>query len=170
MAPLSHTYLDYYPGDGPDGGVRHRRPADHREAYGFDPLDGVPPEVQARILGTQCQLWTEYIPTTRRLDYMMFPRACAHARWPGRTRRAAPGPSSSRGWPPTWNGWRAMGVEYRPEDGPAALAARAAPARARRELEPHRLTPTAWRKSPDVGEGALIMDGLPAEAGRLDVR
>lgn len=42
------------------------------------PLDW-PPEVTARLLGTQFQLWTEYIPDSRALDYMTFPRACAFA-------------------------------------------------------------------------------------------
>ena len=118
MAPLSHTYLDYYPGDGPEETYSIGGLVTTEKAYGFDPLEGVPPEAANRILGTQCQLWTEYIPATRRLDYMMFPRACAHSEvaWSEPAGRS-------------WTEFRprlaahlerlgAMGVEYRPEEGP----------------------------------------------------
>jgi hexosaminidase len=34
---------------------------------------------QAHILGVQGQVWTEYIPTPEKAEYMAFPRACAMA-------------------------------------------------------------------------------------------
>jgi hexosaminidase len=43
----------------------------------------VPPDLspdEARhILGAQGQVWTEYIPDPKRVEYMAFPRACALA-------------------------------------------------------------------------------------------
>jgi len=44
------------------------------------PLPGDWPDQAARhLIGTQFQVWTEYIPDGRALDYMTFPRACAFA-------------------------------------------------------------------------------------------
>ena len=136
MAPQSHTYLDRYPGTGPEEAYSIGGLLTTEQAYGFEPLDGVPTEVQSRILGTQCQLWTEYIPTTRRLDYMMFPRACAHAEvaWSDPARRS-------------WTEFQprlaahlqrlsAMGVEYRPEEGPRPWQ-QGGTGPYRREAEPH---------------------------------
>jgi len=47
--------------------------------YDFDPLAGTTSESGAHVLGTQCQLWTEYVPSMRRAEYLLFPRACAHS-------------------------------------------------------------------------------------------
>jgi hexosaminidase len=50
------------------------------KAYQFDP---VPPELsreeQVRVLGGQCQLWSEYIATPAHFEYMAFPRLSALA-------------------------------------------------------------------------------------------
>jgi hexosaminidase len=35
------------------------------------------PALTHHIRGAQVQLWTEYIDSTERLDYMAFPRLCA---------------------------------------------------------------------------------------------
>jgi len=46
--------------------------------YSYEPIAEKMNEDQAKlVLGTQGQLWTEYIPTYRHLQYMAFPRACA---------------------------------------------------------------------------------------------
>ncbi len=80
MAPYSHTYFDYYQADPEDeplaiGGLL---PLD--TVYAYDPvpaeLDG---QQQSHILGVQGQVWTEYIPTPEKVEYMAFPRACALA-------------------------------------------------------------------------------------------
>ncbi|HEX6527333.1 MAG TPA: beta-N-acetylhexosaminidase [Streptosporangiaceae bacterium] len=75
------------------------------------------PDIQARLIGTQFQVWTEYISDPRMLDYMTFPRACAFAdvAWAGK--------------PVLWatlcdrldahlGRLAAAGVEYRPLSGP----------------------------------------------------
>lgn len=79
MAPVTATYFDYYPSADPDerraiGGL-----TTVEQAYAFEPLDGLDETSATRVLGTQCQLWTEYVPDLRRAEYLLWPRACAHA-------------------------------------------------------------------------------------------
>ena len=118
LAPLSHTYFDHYPSDDDAEAYAIGGLTTTEQAYSLDPLAGIDPAHLDRVLGTQCQLWTEYMPSTRRVDYMMFPRACAHSEvaWSDPTGR-------------TWDEFRprleghlrrlaAMGVDYRPETGP----------------------------------------------------
>jgi hexosaminidase len=50
------------------------------KVYGYEPIPAALNEEQARrVLGAQGQIWTEYIPTSRQVEYMAFPRACALA-------------------------------------------------------------------------------------------
>ena len=45
-----------------------------------DPKSGSNCEGRAKfVLGTQGQLWSEYIPTAEHIEYMAFPRMCALA-------------------------------------------------------------------------------------------
>lgn len=79
MAPVSHTYFDYY---------QSRDQKNEPLAIGgFIPLDTVyafepiPPELseeEARhVLGAQAQVWTEYILTPKHVEYMAYPRLTA---------------------------------------------------------------------------------------------
>lgn len=80
MAPTAYTYLDYYqakPKKEPLG-IGGYLPLE--KVYSFEPLpEELDSESLSHILGTQCQLWAEYIPTPEHLQYMAFPRACALA-------------------------------------------------------------------------------------------
>lgn len=120
MAPGSHTYFDHSQSDDPGephaiGG--HDLPLER--VYGYEP---VPAELTAaeasRVLGSQCQLWTEYLPTPRHVEYMAFPRMCAFAEvvWSAADRR------SYDDFTERLTGHLArldaLGVEYRPLDGP----------------------------------------------------
>ncbi len=49
------------------------------KAYSFDPLPGKLREMPERVLGVSCQLWSEFVPTEKRLDYLLFPRIAATA-------------------------------------------------------------------------------------------
>ena len=71
------------------------------------------------MLGTQCQVWREYMPDTRRVDYMLFPRACAHAEvaWSASGRPVATEEFLDR-LPTHLERLTALGVEYRPLAGP----------------------------------------------------
>ena len=46
-------------------------------AYKFDPCDGVVPKARKHILGSQAQMWSEYIWNEYDLAWKMWPRACA---------------------------------------------------------------------------------------------
>jgi len=81
MAPQKRVYFDHYQSDDHAkeglaiGGLTRLK-----DVYAYEP---VPPALTsdqaAHVLGAQGQLWTEYIPTPARLEYMAFPRACALA-------------------------------------------------------------------------------------------
>jgi hexosaminidase len=81
MAPGTHTYLDHYQSED-----KEREPlAIHgftplEKAYSYEPIPhGLGEEAARHVLGAQAQLWTEYIATTRGLEYMLFPRLSALA-------------------------------------------------------------------------------------------
>src|SRR5690606_33909839 len=62
MSPVSHSYFDYEP--------------DHstlKSVYEYDPLTGLDEQADKAIMGMQANIWTEYIPTVSRLDYLTMP-------------------------------------------------------------------------------------------------
>jgi hexosaminidase len=80
MSPTSHCYFDYYQGD-PDveplaiGGYLPLI-----RVYEFEPVPEELSEEEASfILGTQANLWAEYIATPEHAEYMLFPRTAALA-------------------------------------------------------------------------------------------
>jgi len=86
MATTSHTYLDYYPANGESELAKGKK----YEAIGGNlPLEKVysynpafvaeNPAQEKQILGTQGQLWSEYIKDAWKLQYLAFPRAMAVA-------------------------------------------------------------------------------------------
>ena len=80
MAPTSHVYLDYYQGDPESEPLAIGGNLPLEKVYGFDPTPEELGEEEAQhILGAQANLWTEYIPTGEKAEYMIFPRACALA-------------------------------------------------------------------------------------------
>lgn len=78
MAPTSNTYLDYYQGD---PGMEPRAIGGFvplETAYALEPVaEGLTPEEAKHILGCQGQLWAEYIPNIKHLEYMAWPRLAA---------------------------------------------------------------------------------------------
>ena len=118
MAPVTHTYLDSYPGAGPEEQYAIGGLTTTETVYGFDPLAGMTEQSAARVLGTQAQLWTEYVPTMRRAEYLLFPRACALS-------EVAWSEPAGRSWvefQPRLEAHLgrldALGVNFRPESGP----------------------------------------------------
>ncbi|MDM1295101.1 family 20 glycosylhydrolase [Sphingobacterium sp. N143] len=78
MTPSSHLYFDSYQTD----------PRTQPEAiggyltldkvYSYNPIPAAIQEDKAKhILGAQANIWTEYVPTTEHVEYMVFPRALA---------------------------------------------------------------------------------------------
>lgn len=80
MAPTSHTYFDY---------AQSKVPGEPLSASSFLPLETVykfepvPPELEGEyakhVLGAQGQLWSEYMPTPKSVEYQAFPRMAALA-------------------------------------------------------------------------------------------
>ncbi|MDN5202643.1 family 20 glycosylhydrolase [Fulvivirgaceae bacterium BMA10] len=67
MSPTSHCYFDYQPND---------KSLEH--VYSFNPIPETLTEAQQKfIIGVQANLWSEYIPTPERCEYMAMPRMIA---------------------------------------------------------------------------------------------
>lgn len=88
MAPHRTTYLDYPQSTSPEEPPGQAgEVVDLRTVHGNDPAPADwSPEESARVLGSQAQLWTEYVPTAAHAEYLTFPRLCALAEvvWTGR--------------------------------------------------------------------------------------
>jgi hexosaminidase len=128
-SPVFPTYFDYYQADDDREPVAIGGPIRAQDVAAFRPVPSDWPAAAAeRLVGTQFQVWTEYIRDGRALEYMVFPRACAFAEvaWTGGpvTWSGAPGRAGGAGSPlrdrlaAHERRLDAAGVEYRPLDGP----------------------------------------------------
>ncbi|MEM8897959.1 MAG: glycoside hydrolase family 20 protein [Bacteroidota bacterium] len=80
MTPTSHVYFDYYQADPEDEPLAIGGNLPIEKVYSLEPTPAeLSPEEAKHILGTQGNLWTEYIPTGEKAEYMVFPRASALA-------------------------------------------------------------------------------------------
>lgn len=91
LANWSQTYFDLYQCAGEGRDFEPLAICGHlpiEKVYAWQPLERYPEALRPLILGAQGQLWTEYIPTRRHLDFMAYPRACALAQvlWTGPAR------------------------------------------------------------------------------------
>jgi hexosaminidase len=81
MAPTSNTYFDYYQSQNTAGeplAIGGFLPLE--AVYAFEPVPAdLEPQYRAHILGAQGQLWTEYMPGPKQVEYMAFPRLTALA-------------------------------------------------------------------------------------------
>lgn len=81
MCPETHCYLDHKQNHDP--GERVGRPLDVctlEQCYSYDPLPaGLAQEEAEHVLGSQANLWSEYVRTPAELEYAVFPRLCALA-------------------------------------------------------------------------------------------
>ena len=125
MAPTQWTYLDYLQSKDPREpiGIGGNNPLE--KVYEFDPIPSeLPPELAKHILGGQAQIWTEYMPNPKHVEYMAWPRLCALSRVGlvaaegarlGRVQEA-PGRRA------TCERLEYLDVAYRPLDGPHPTA------------------------------------------------
>lgn len=80
MTPTSHCYLDYYQDISPSEPLAIGGYLPLEKVYSYEPVpEELTPEEARFILGAQGNVWTEYIPTTEKVEYMAFPRAIAIA-------------------------------------------------------------------------------------------
>jgi hexosaminidase len=81
MSPTTHMYIDYYQSRDKENeplAIGGFLPVD--KVYSYEPI---PEELTAEeakyILGVQSNLWTEYVATTKKAEYMLLPRLQAQA-------------------------------------------------------------------------------------------
>jgi hexosaminidase len=80
MCPNRPLYLDYYQSESPDEPLAIGSLNTLADICSYHP---VPPELDEeagrRVLGSQVELWTEYMPNRDAVEYMAFPRTTAFA-------------------------------------------------------------------------------------------
>ncbi len=78
MTPTSHVYIDYYQSHAAFEPLAIGGFLTLEKVYSYDPTPAeLKPEEAKHILGSQVNLWTEYVSTPEQAEYMIFPRACA---------------------------------------------------------------------------------------------
>ncbi|MGW6279108.1 beta-N-acetylhexosaminidase [Kribbella sp. NPDC055071] len=80
MAPCESVYFDYYQGDPATEPLAIGGNIPLQKVYDFEVI---PPSLSAEeaalIVGTQCQIWTEYMEGPEQVGYMLLPRLSAFA-------------------------------------------------------------------------------------------
>ncbi len=125
--PMVPTYFDYAQAEDDNEPLAIGGLIRTEDVAAFRPVPrGWEPDTVGRLIGAQFQVWTEYIPDSRALDYMTFPRACAFAdvAWAGKPVPWSSG-AGEPGRPPLRERLEAhlrrlaaAGVDYRPLSGP----------------------------------------------------
>ncbi len=78
MTPTSHSYFDYYQSDNENEPLAIGGFLPLEKVYHFNPMpEALNKEEQQYILGAQGNVWTEYMPTEDKVEYMVFPRLLA---------------------------------------------------------------------------------------------
>ena len=79
MTPEEYVYLDYYQSPDVDNeSFRYGWLTELKKIYAFDPMPAeLSEDKRMHILGAQVNVWTEYIPTSDQVEYMLLPRMCA---------------------------------------------------------------------------------------------
>lgn len=78
MTPGDYVYFDHYQGNPKNEPVAIGGYTTVEKVYSFNPIPKSLNEVEKKfILGAQGNVWTEYIPTTDHVEYMVFPRIAA---------------------------------------------------------------------------------------------
>jgi hexosaminidase len=80
MTPGSHCYFDHHQGDPETEPLAIGGFTPLEKVYLWEPIPTeLTPAEAKHILGGQANLWTEYISTSDKAEYMAYPRACALA-------------------------------------------------------------------------------------------
>lgn len=78
MTPTSYVYLDYYQADPKTEPLAIGGFVPLEKVYNYEPTpDSLTEEESKFILGAQANIWTEYMHTGRKVEYMAYPRAAA---------------------------------------------------------------------------------------------
>jgi hexosaminidase len=80
MSPQERTYFDWSQSDEPGQPVAQPGLTTLQQVLGYDPSpDRADAVARRNIIGSQGQLWTEFLPNPQRVDDMAYPRLCALA-------------------------------------------------------------------------------------------
>jgi len=80
MTPTTNLYFDYSQGDPKVEPPSIGGSLTLRDVYDYDPaIDGLKAKQEDHILGAQANLWTEFVATTQKTEYMLLPRMLALA-------------------------------------------------------------------------------------------
>lgn len=89
LTPNSHTYFDYYQATHQDEPTAIGGYLPLKKVFGFNPIPQVLQNTDAasHVLGAQGNVWTEYMATQDKVQYMIFPRifAISEVVWKGPT-------------------------------------------------------------------------------------
>ena len=78
MTPGSHVYFNFYQGDFDTEPMAFSGFTPLNKVYDFDPVvDSMSTAQKKHVLGGQANLWSEFIATPERSEYMLFPRLVA---------------------------------------------------------------------------------------------
>ncbi|SEM01664.1 hexosaminidase [Aquimarina amphilecti] len=78
LSPTSNCYFDYYQSDNEDEPLAIGGFLPLEKVYSFNPIPkGMNATEEKHVLGAQGNVWTEYMPTYEKVEYMAFPRAIA---------------------------------------------------------------------------------------------
>jgi hexosaminidase len=78
MTPGSHCYFDHYQSTNPNEPLAIGGYTPLEKVYTFEPIpEGLTTEEQSYILGAQANIWTEYLPDMKSVQYNVFPRLAA---------------------------------------------------------------------------------------------
>ena len=90
MAPQKPTYFDHYQSKDAKEPIAIGGHNSLADVYAYEPVPAALSDADApRVLGAQGQLWTEFMPDPRHVEYMAWPRLCALAEvlWTPKARR-----------------------------------------------------------------------------------
>jgi hexosaminidase len=80
MTPGDFVYFDHAQGKSNQEPLSIGGNTPLEQVYSYNPTPvNLSPEVQNRIIGVQANMWTEYMPTTAKVEYMLLPRLYALA-------------------------------------------------------------------------------------------
>ena len=116
MSPITACYFDYYQSVNRSLEPHCGGYLPLNQVYAFEPIPAkLETQFHARILGAQGNLWTEWIPSLKHLEYMAYPRLSALAEVTWSSKDARNWEDFQRRLPVQFQRWDYLGVNYRRE-------------------------------------------------------
>ncbi|MFF2042174.1 beta-N-acetylhexosaminidase [Kitasatospora sp. NPDC058170] len=123
MCPEQHVYLDHRQGPADEEPIPVGFLRTLEDVYRFEPVPRqLDEEAARRVIGTQANLWSEFMDSARDIDYRAFPRLAAFAEVAWSALPTEPAARDFEGFDRRMAAHLArldaLGVEYRPAGGP----------------------------------------------------